>query len=62
MNYVGMTRTSRFVRYQFYWRIAKKKGSGTAKVAVARKLLESIHQMLRTGQPFNAEAWTKTAG
>ena len=41
----------------FYCRIAAKKGHGTAKTAVARKLLESIYQMLLKKEPFDIKAW-----
>lgn len=42
---------------RFYWSIAKRKGAGTARVAVARKLLESIYQMLKKRQDFAPALW-----
>jgi transposase len=44
----------------FYWSIAKRKGTGTAKVAVARKLLESIYHMLKTDKAFDPSVWDQT--
>ena len=41
----------------FYLKIARKKGHSTAKVAVARKLLESIYQMLKRGMEFDPRVW-----
>jgi len=46
----------------FWWSVAKRKGGGAAKVAVARKLLESVYQMLKTRQAFRPDAWRKGAG
>jgi len=45
----------------FYWSIAKRQGSGTAKVGAARKLLETIYQMLRTGRRFDPGVWGQPA-
>ena len=47
------------ILHPFYWSVARRKGSGTAKVATARKLLESIYQMLRKHEGFHPDAWTK---
>jgi transposase len=47
---------------RFYWPVARKKGSGTARVAVARKLLESIYHMLKTGESFDIKAWSPGCG
>ncbi|MCL5104548.1 MAG: IS110 family transposase [Armatimonadetes bacterium] len=43
--------------HKFYTRIKNKKGHAVAKTAVARKLLESIYQMLKQGVKFDARAW-----
>jgi transposase len=43
--------------HKFYYRIKCRKGHSSAKTAVARKLLESIYQMLKRGEPFDAKAW-----
>ena len=43
--------------HKFYARIKSKKGHAVAKTAVARKLLESIYQMLKQGVEFDARAW-----
>lgn len=43
--------------HKFYARIKSKKGHAVAKTAVARKLLESIYQMLKQGVKFDARAW-----
>jgi transposase len=43
--------------HKFYCRIKGKKGHAVAKTAVARKLLESIYQMLKQGVEFDARAW-----
>ena len=36
----------------FYQRLAKRRGSGIARVALARKLVILSYQLLRTGQPY----------
>ena len=43
--------------HSFYCRIAAKKGHGTAKTAVARKLLESAYYILKKGEAFDSKAW-----
>lgn len=43
--------------HKFYMRIKNRKGHNAAKTAVARKLLESIYQMLKKGERFDARAW-----
>lgn len=44
-------------RYQpSYERVAKKRGNKVARIVVARMLLRSIYQMLKTGQPFRPAA------
>lgn len=43
--------------HKFYSRIKSRKGHAVAKTAVARKLLESIYQMLKQGVEFDARAW-----
>ncbi len=37
-----------------YWRVRRKHGTPTARVAVARAMLKTIYAMLNTGQPFEA--------
>jgi len=48
--------------HRFYRSIARRKGNNSAKAAVARKLLESIYQMLKTGKPFDVKVWIKPTG
>jgi transposase len=43
--------------HKFYAHIKNKKGHAIAKTAVARKLLESIYQMLKQGVEFDAREW-----
>ena len=40
-----------------YWRVRRKHGTPTARVALARAMLKTIYAMLHTGQPF--EAWPR---
>jgi transposase len=37
-----------------YWRVQRKHGTNTARVAVARAVLKTIYAMLKAGQPFEA--------
>jgi hypothetical protein len=37
-----------------YWRVQRKHGAPTARVAVARALLKTIYAMLKTGHAFEA--------
>ncbi|MBI5379984.1 MAG: IS110 family transposase [Nitrospirae bacterium] len=37
-----------------YWRVQRKHGANTARVAVARAVLKTIYAMLRTDKPFEA--------
>jgi transposase len=48
--------------HRVYQQIALRKGAGTAKIAIARKLLESIYQMLQRQQPFDPAAWQSPTG
>lgn len=48
--------------YSYYINILRKKGKSTAKVAVARKMLECIYQILKTGREFDATALTGATG
>jgi len=43
--------------HKFYSRIKNRKGHAIAKTAVARKLLESIYQMLKQDVEFDPRAW-----
>jgi transposase len=37
-----------------YWRVQRKHGANTARVAVARAVLKTIYAMLKAGQPLEA--------
>ena len=52
-------RYSRSLR-RFHDRIAKRRGLGMARVALARKMLEIAYGMLRSGQPFREAAGEPT--